>query len=201
MKVVIVVFALIERLVEPADHRTPEYGQRIEDGDYVGYLFKDQPDPGGEPPEELEGKVVLLLQHMGGSKNHRLQRRWLDRAKPRIVFRLEPPFMHVGEPRRKLRSLFVDGANETLREVAEKLYFQKALDLLEQALAWNALMRFLPEQRARSDAEGKRNIIAEELNDAGVMDKNLALDVLGPEEWESRLRAHVAVVSDLLQAS
>lgn len=201
MKVVIVVFALIEKLVEPADQRVPEYGQRVEDGDYVGYLFKDQRDPGGEPPEEIDGKVVLLLQHMTGFKNHSSQRRWLDRAKPRIVFRLEPPFMHVGETRRKLRSLFVDGANETLREVAEKLYFEKASDLLEQALAWNALMRFLPEQRARSEAEEKRNIIAEELNDAGVLDKNLASDVLSPEEWESRLRAHFAVVSELLQAS
>lgn len=197
----IVVFALIEKLVESADSSSPTYGQRIEDGDYVGYLFKDQPDPGNvPPPQELEGRVVLLLQHMSGSKNHKAQRRWLDGAKPKVVFRL-PPFMHVGEPRRKLRSLFVNGPNDALREMVDELFFQKALDLLEQALAWNALMRFLPEQPARNDAEGKRNMVAEELKDAGVMDKNLASDVLGPEEWESRLRARVAEVSDLLRAS
>jgi hypothetical protein len=96
--------------------------------------------------------------------------------------------------------LFVNGANETLREVVDELFFQKALDLLEHALAWNALMRFLPEQRARNDAELNRDMIAEKLTLAGVMDKNLASDVLGPEEWESRLRARVAEVSDLLRA-
>lgn len=201
MKLAFVVFALIEKFVESADSRKPTYGQRIEDGDCVGYLFEDQPNPGDvPPPRELEGRVVFLRQHMSGSANHKAQRRWLDEAKPKIIFRLQH-FMHEGEPRRQLRSLFVDGAHQTLREVVDELYFQRAVDLLEQALAWNALMQFLPEQSSRSDAEEKRDMIAEELVLAGVMDKNLASDVLRPEEWESQLRARVAQVSDLLQES
>ena len=58
-------------------------------------------------------------------------------------------------PRRKGQgpASWLDKATETLQEVVGEFRFQQALDLLEQTLAWNALLQFLPDESARNDAE------------------------------------------------
>lgn len=201
MKNALVVFALKEKLKEPGDTRELAYGQCIEHGDSVGYLYEDRLDPGNDPPlPDLAGRTVFLLQHMSGSANHRAQRSWVEKANPTIVFR-RPDFMHEGASKLLLRRLFVERAAEQLGIVLDELFVQESLDLLEQTLAWNALMQFLPEQKVQRAARDKRDAFAQQLTLACVTDDNLASLGLNPQAWDSRLRARVADVAKLMNPS
>ena len=199
MKTALVVFALKQKLASP---QSLTYGQSITDGDCVGYLFEDKSYVDNDPPWcSLSGRTVFMLQHMSGSANHATQRSWIDRAQPQSVF-VRPTFIHEGNPKLELQMLFVDGNTAKLREMVNGFVDEGVLDLLEQTLAWNALMQFLPGESDKANAKSKRTSLAKDLKLASVTDKNLANERnLGPQEWESCLRERVAAVSKLIRSS
>lgn len=84
--------------------------------------------------------------------------------------------------------------------MVDEFYSDGAVDLLEQTLAWNALMQFFTEEQDREAAEDKRDWLAGTLKSHGVMEENLQAKDLSPSEWEARLRARVNELSAQLGA-
>lgn len=187
MKIFLVAFAELDKLKERTDTEPPVDGMCVRNGDCVGYLFEDRTPTLPAPPQELAGEVVLLWQHRSSTFRD-AQRQWLDKSKVLP----QPLFSHVGTPRLQLRSVFVEKSEGTLKEVVSEFYGYGAVDLLEQTLAWNALMQFFPERQDREKAEEARDELAGDLKYHGVMEYNLQAEGLSPSEWEVRLRAKVA---------